>query len=633
MRKIIILPAAFFITCFMFLSAAIQAQNNPVKWTFLVYLIGSDLESNDGSGSSDLEEMMKVGSAGNLNVIVTTGGANKDNSNEPGGINWKKIKRWQVGKGKLNALPYTSANNNMATPASLTDFIVWGEKTYPADKYVLVLWDHGGALDGYGHDENSNMMLSVMQIKEALDNASKISNNKLEVLGFDACLMANIEVLANYKSYSNYFVASEETEPGHGWNYTPIFNAIVTNRVTDGASLGKVIADGYLAQAKSESTSGITLSVVNTAKVDNIITALDGFVAGISASAQKNIGSKFLPIAKGRSESEEYGKSDKSPDKSLDVVDILDFTRQVKAINPEVAASAEVLIKAINEAVVYKVKDKTKPNSNGLTMFFPFNKLKNKTKIKAVMTQYEKIPFSKNYQQFLKVYTGLAAADVVKPQVPKGVTDRDNIIEAVCTSDDYDEAFVVLIAPDEKDKNVINFLGVMLPDEVTDTDEGVSIKYNWDGKWIGLNGEPANISDMYEEEYEDDNGNTGKLTIIEIPVLINDEYAILEFMVDADGSYELTNIIPDIEDDGLFSKETITIEPGDKLTFLYNKYDMTTDESFEEEGKTIILNSEDDIKLSIINLKAGDYMIGYSIIDYNQNEDFFLNDNIFTIKR
>ena len=104
-------------------------------------------------------------------------------------------------------------------------------------------------------------------------------------------------------------------------------------------------------------------------------------------------------------------------------------------------------------------------------------------------------------------------------------------------------------------------------------------------------------------------------------------------MVDEEGNYELTNIVPDIEDDGLFSKETITIEPGDKLTFIYDKYDMTTDESFEEEGKTIVINSEDDIKLSIINLRPGDYMIGYSIIDFNQNEDFFLNDNIFTIKR
>lgn len=632
MKKRILLPAILFVACFMFFSAASQAQNRSVKWTFLVYLIGSDLESNDGSGTSDLQEMMKVGSTENLNVIVTTGGANKDNSSEPGGINWKKIKRWQVGKGKLNPLAYTAASNNMATPANLTDFIAWGEKSYPADKFVLVLWDHGGALDGYGHDENANMMLSVMQIKEALDNASKITRNKLEVLGFDACLMANLEVLTNYKSYSNYFVASEEVEPGHGWNYTPIFNAIANNTVTDGASLGKVIADGYIAQSKTEETSGITLSVINNAKVDKVIAALDGFVSDITAAAQKNTGSKYLPISKGRSESEEYGKSDKSPDKSLDVVDIMDFAKHIKTVNPDVATSADVLINALNEAVVYKVKDKTKPNSNGLTMFFPFNKLKNKSRIKTVMTKYQQIPFSKNYQNFLNVYTGLAAADVVKPQVPRGVTDRDNIIEAVCTSDDYDEAFVVLIAPDEKDQNVINFLGVMLPDEVTETNDGVSIKYNWDGKWIGLNGEPANISDIYETEYEDDNGKTAKLTILEIPVKINDEYVILEFMLDEDGNYELSNIVPEIEDDGLFAKETITIQPGDKMTFLYDKYDMTTDESFEEEGKTITINSEDDIKLSIINLRPGDYMIGYSIIDYNQNEDFFLNENIFTIK-
>jgi hypothetical protein len=350
------------------------------------------------------------------------------------------------------------------------------------------------------------------------------------------------------------------------------------------------------------------------------------------ANTEPGKGATYIPVSKGRSKAEEYGKSDEDPGESSDVVDIADFANQVKANNPALAASADALIRSIKEAVVYKVKDKTRPNANGLSMFFPYNKIKNKAGIKTVMAEYSKIPFSPTYLKFLNVYTGLAAADVTKPEVPQGVTDHDNIVEAVCTSEDFDEAFVVLIAPDEKDENVITFLGVMLPDEVAETDDGVAIKYNWDGQWIGLNGEPANISDMYETEYEDEDGNTVKLTLLEIPAKINDEYVILEFTVDEDGSYELSNIMPEADESGLFPKKTITIEPGDKMTLLYNKYDMTTDEEFEEEGETFTLNSEDDIELSIISLKPGDYLIGYAIYDCNRNEDFFLNDNVFTIK-
>jgi hypothetical protein len=114
--------------------------------------------------------------------------------------------------------------------------------------------------------------------------------------------------------------------------------------------------------------------------------------------------------------------------------------------------------------------------------------------------------------------------------------------------------------------------------------------------------------------------------------MINDEYVTLEFTVEEDGSYELTNITPEIED-GLFPKQTFDIQPGDKLTLIYDKYNMETDEEIEEEGQSFTLNSIDDIELGIINLKAGDYMLGYLISDVNQNEEFFLNENIFTVKK
>lgn len=609
----------------------LTAQSNVTKWTFLVYLIGSDLESGGGAGSSDLREMMAVGSNLNANIIVTTGGANKDNSTQPGGINWRKINRWMIEKGKMKSIPYTPASNDMATVKNLTDFITWGQASYPADKYALILWDHGGAIDGFGHDEVSKNMFKVMQIKDAMEKAYTITKKRFEVLGFDACLMANIEVLANFKTFSNYFVASEELEPGHGWNYTPILSAMTSGSIKDGAALGKVIADGFLAQAMAEQTKGITLSVTDNSKTDAVLTALDEFVQSLSVTSRKTGAIKYLAVSKGRSQTEEYGKSSREPSESVDVIDIVDFAKNVKKEEPSVSVKADALIAAIQKAVVYHVKDKTNPNASGLTVFLPFNKLDKKEKIANVVAEYNKINFSETYKNFVQNFIDDALADGTSPEVPNGVTEEDNLIEAVCTSDDYDEAYVVLMTPDTEDDDIINFLGVMLPDDVIYTDQGVDIQYQWDGQWVGLNGVPASIADMYNTEFEADNGDLIPVTIVEIPVLLNGEVVTLQFTIDEEGVFILNDILPEIDDEGLFPKETITIEEGDEITLLYEQYNTVTDESNWLEGDTFTIDSEDDLELSMIDLPKGQYLIGYSITDLHQNEEFFMNENIFTI--
>lgn len=608
--------------------AAAQA---PAKWTFLVYLLGSDLESDGGAGTNDLEEMMAVGSNPNVNVIVTTGGAKKDESAK-GGINWKKICRWKIGKGTKTQLPFTATNNDMASPASLTDFVTWGQNTYPAEKYVLVLWDHGGATDGYGHDENSGKMLSIMQIRDALNKAYTATQKRFEVLGFDACLMANLEALYNFRSFSRYYVASEELEPGHGWNYTPILSALANNMVADGAALGKVIADGFIAQAKAEETKGITLSVTDNSKTDAVMSALDGFVKSLGKSSRATGAIKYLPVSKSRTSSEEYGKSAKDPENSSDVVDIGDFAKNVKKTETSVTEQADALVKAIRSAVLYQVKDKQNPNATGLTMFMPFHKLGNKQKIPDMIRGYSQIDFSPTYRQFVQNFVDDAIADKQKPEVPAGIVEKDNQLNAVCTSDDYEEAYVMLMTPDDEDDDVINFLGVMLPDDIETTAGGVSIHYEWDGQWIGLNGHPASVGDIYETEFEDDAGNLFPVTMLEIPVLLNEEPVTLEFIVDEDGNFELNDILPEPDEDGLLPKITYTIEPGDEITLLYEQYNTQTDESTWKEGNKFNVNSEDDLKLSIIKLPRGQYLIGYSITDLHQNEEFFLNENVFEVK-
>lgn len=208
--------------------------------------MGSDLESKSNAGSSDLLEMMVVGSNPNVNVIVTTGGANKDNSSQ-GGINWRKINRWKI---ENNATPiaYNAPTNDMANPAMLTDFVTWGQNNYPAENMLLSYGITVAPLMAMAMMKTATICYLLCKLEKALENAYAVTQKRFELFGFDACLMANLEALYNFRTFSRYYIASEDLEPGHGWNYTPILSALANGQAVDGVALGKVIADGFIAQ-------------------------------------------------------------------------------------------------------------------------------------------------------------------------------------------------------------------------------------------------------------------------------------------------------------------------------------------------------------------------------------------------
>ena len=102
---------------------------------------------------------------------------------------------------------------NMADSATLTDYIQYCSSNYAADHYGLVLWDHGGGVvGGYGYDENfDGDSTSLTELSYALGDAGV----HLDMLGFDACLMANFETCLMAAPYADYLIASEEPEPGY----------------------------------------------------------------------------------------------------------------------------------------------------------------------------------------------------------------------------------------------------------------------------------------------------------------------------------------------------------------------------------------------------------------------------------
>ena len=133
----------------------------------------------------------------------------------------------------------------MGNPLTLSSFVNYCFDFFPADSYSLILWDHGGGpVLGYGVDENYNDLLTLDELAEALGDSIGAHQTKLEWIGFDACLMSSLEVASVLAPYANYMVASQETEPGWGWNYS--FLSELSGDPVPGDQMGEAIIDAYM---------------------------------------------------------------------------------------------------------------------------------------------------------------------------------------------------------------------------------------------------------------------------------------------------------------------------------------------------------------------------------------------------
>jgi hypothetical protein len=326
----------------------------------------------------------------------------------------------------------------MGKQSTLQDFLTWGVKTYPADKYAVILWDHGSGAQGFGYDENnlSDPSLTINEIKGALKAATAVSKKKFELVGFDACLMANIETATGVKDYASYMVASEELEPGHGWDYTTSLQALNKKPTATGAEFGKSIADCYKKQATAEGTvSQITLSVVNLTKVAAVNTALDKFI--MKASNDIKDPNRITAVSKARSKAEDYGDAG-AHGGSTDMADIYDIANNLRGTY---STEANELMKSIKACITYKITSNAKPNANGLSIYFP---CKDKDNFKATLKEYANTGYTKSYQQFLATYVNNILADKTPIQLAQadpsaGEGDSDSLFQIQVAQEDINK--------------------------------------------------------------------------------------------------------------------------------------------------------------------------------------------------
>ncbi|MBQ9990343.1 MAG: hypothetical protein IJP31_05300 [Lachnospiraceae bacterium] len=317
--------------------------------TVLIYLMGSDLESEGGCASNDLIEILNADLKDTVNVVIQTGGAKKWQDER---ISADSVQRFSVEDGEL-VLQQDLGLISMVEQETLTDFIRWGTESYPADRSILILWNHGGGtMAGYGYDEHFEGALYLSDLAEALEDAGTY----FDFIGFDACMMATIETAYALYPYADYLVASEEMEPGSGWFYVSWLNLLAENPGVSMGQLGERIVKDYLHGPHSLFWDSATLTVLDLEGIPEVYQALCEFMAEANEDLEIR---GYYTASLARAGAKSYGEGE------YDQIDIVDYMKKT------IQSGAGEVIDSIEEIIVYH--DSTISNTNGLAMYFPYD--------------------------------------------------------------------------------------------------------------------------------------------------------------------------------------------------------------------------------------------------------------------
>lgn len=620
---LIVLGIAFIITGFTMNKKSIF-HSNKGKRTIMIYMVGSDLESKYLAGTKDIDEIIDSSiNYNDINILLYTGGSKKWHNEN---ISSDKQGLFEIGSDGLNKIEEYD-NYNILDKENLLYLLKYGYDNYDSEYYDLILWDHGaGPIYGYGYDEYNKLdSMSIKDIKYALSNSPFAGENKLELIGFDACLMSSVEIASTLSGYANYMVASQEFEPGAGWNYR-FLEKIDSNTTT--VDFGKLIIDYFDNYYKSKDyVKGISLSLLKLNKIDNVIKYTDDLFSKVD----NELTIDYSKISRTRSNSKSYGRI-ANENYYYDLVDLNDLLSNMpEKYNGEVSN----LKTALSDLVIYQKTDLE--NTNGISIFFPYE---NQKEIDKNLLKYKELDFSNSYYNFI--------TDFSKKLVGNKMVEW-NIKESQLNS--YGEGNVSITLNDDVINNYSKVDYIMF--EKTNDNFFVPII---NGSDIEEKGNTFSTTvDKKSLIIEDKDGNKMNLTAIEeargvdytsyyIPGTVTrfdpdmlkvDVVGVyVEFVVDNENpNGYISKIYPmDLNDNKTYSKIEIDLEEWETLTLLSYKYNILDGEGNYTENwqnnpevKMISLSTKDDFKIEFTDLDISkEYYCIFRIND-SQNNTYYSN--------
>jgi hypothetical protein len=385
-------------------------------WTVMLYQDADDpiLEQDI---MMDINEAEKVGSDSHVNVVAQI---DRYAGAYQGDGNWTGARRYYLTQDddlfQLNSKVVKDLGEvSMADPHTLVDFATWAMKTYPADKYALILSDHGMGWPGGFTDPKPSAkrdtstvfaqaikdnMLFTNEIDQALGEIRQQAGiDRFELIGMDACLMSHLEVYSALAPHARYVVTSQETEPALGWAYTGFLQALEANPGMDGAELGRQVVSTYIAddqrlqddQARADylrqgsPLSGLfgSPSDVDPARLANQIEktttltvadmgALPGLMDSLNSLAFDLQKDDQAAVERARTYAQSY-TSVFGEDVAPSYIDLGSFAQliQQESGSSTVRSAAAALVEQIKNVVIAEKHGSKKPGSTGISIYFP----------------------------------------------------------------------------------------------------------------------------------------------------------------------------------------------------------------------------------------------------------------------
>jgi hypothetical protein len=269
---------------FSLASAAAFAVGPQKDWGLVVFLNGHN--NLDSFGDGDVAEMLKAKDTSKMHVVVLHAS-----------MRYGKTRYRYVENGRATTLKEVPAVD-MGDYKSLVEFSKWAMTEYPADKYMIDIWNHGAGwqknsesepFKNISSDDLFGSIITTEQIGVAMNEISTFLGRKVDILGMDACLMAMAEVAGEVQEHAKMMVAAQDLEPGDGWPYDDFLNGVATLDDLSPEAVSALLTKVYVASytnGSQGSNSKVNLSSMNLEKMPRFEQAVKALTNELLVTAQ-----------------------------------------------------------------------------------------------------------------------------------------------------------------------------------------------------------------------------------------------------------------------------------------------------------------------------------------------------------
>ena len=597
--------------------------NGEDQVTVMIYVCGSDLESDGGAATADINEILYATPSDNVRVILQTGGA-KEWQNSV--VDADTCQRWLATADGLVLLD-DAGQQNMTDPQTLTDFIQFSAEQYPANRNILVLWDHGGGtLGGYGSDEHyPDGTMSLSQIDQALTGANVV----FDWIGFDCCMMGTVENAFVAEKHADYLIASQRSEPGGGWYYTDWLNALYENPSLSTPEIGKRIVDTFIREEQNgDFGDELTLSVIDLTAFSPFMDALDAYLASVNTDLINT--SAYKEVSKARYDSRSPGEEE------YDQVDLAYLVNNISL------GDGQALLSRLDDTVL--ISEQTAEHYAGLSLYFPYASIES---VQDTLDVAKSIGLSESYQKFMSDFASLMAGGQIyhgggasnpfteTPQSTSALSDSSWLdselvsdYESYYAQNAYDGASLEIVEKDgqyvlEMSQNDWDIISDVYLEVFLDTGEGylhlgsdnvaqfndagdLIVTFD-DNTWVAIDG---HIVSFFAEQSQDANVSRGY-----VPAYVNGDEARLILVWNKENAsvagYER------VYDTEVASRGLVPLKDGDTIELIGDFY--TYEQAYDDQYifDTFIVNGTPVVRYEDVG--EGDCLVYYSLHDIYQN--------------